>query len=243
AAEPEGGPRHRRVRRRRGGPRPGRADEDGDAAVGRPARGLGRRGGQDALVAADGGAPRAGARPRAGRGAGPAQAGRDRRPRQRGRPALHGRQGPARARAVSRREGQDGPARDRRARRASGGQAAALGPRRRLGSHAEVRVNALASGAAGAGIIALLELDAASVGPFALSRPVFIGPIVGSLLGSPWIGAGLGVAFEALSLEDLPLGGGFDFSAPVAAGVAVFLAAGRAALPLEAAFLAGLAAG
>ena len=104
-------------------------------------------------------------------------------------------------------------------------------------------MNALASGAAGAGIIALLELDAASVGPFALSRPVFIGPIVGSLLGSPWIGAGLGVAFEALSLEDLPLGGGFDFSAPVAAGVAVYLAAGRAALPLEAAFLAGLAAG
>ncbi|HXS99496.1 MAG TPA: hypothetical protein VN915_02375 [Elusimicrobiota bacterium] len=104
-------------------------------------------------------------------------------------------------------------------------------------------MNALASGAAGAGIIALLELDAASVGPFALSRPVFIGPIIGGLLGSPWIGAGLGVAFEALSLEDLPLGGGFDFSAPVAAGVAVFLAAGRAALPLEAAFLAGLAAG
>jgi len=104
-------------------------------------------------------------------------------------------------------------------------------------------VNALASGAAGAGIIALLELDAASVGPFALSRPVFIGPIIGGLVGGPWIGAGLGVAFEALSLEDLPLGGGFDFSAPVAAGVAVYLAAGRANLPLEAAFLAGLAAG
>ena len=104
-------------------------------------------------------------------------------------------------------------------------------------------MNALASAAAGAGVIAVLELDAASVGPFALSRPVFIGPIVGALVGSPWIGAGLGVAFEALSLEDLPLGGGFDFSAPVAAGVAAYLAAGRAALPLEAAFLAGLAAG
>lgn len=104
-------------------------------------------------------------------------------------------------------------------------------------------MNALLSGAAGAGIVAVLELDAASVGPFALSRPVFIGPIVGSLVGGPWIGAALGVAFEALSLEDLPLGGGFDFSAPVAAGVAAYLAAGRANLPVEAAFLAGLAAG
>jgi mannose/fructose/N-acetylgalactosamine-specific phosphotransferase system component IIC len=104
-------------------------------------------------------------------------------------------------------------------------------------------VNALASGAAGAAIIAFLELDAASVGTFALSRPVFIGPIIGSLAGAPLIGAGLGVAFEALSLEDLPLGGGFVFSAPVAAGVAAYLAAGRANLPLEAAFAAGLAAG
>lgn len=104
-------------------------------------------------------------------------------------------------------------------------------------------MNALASGAAGAGLIALLELDAASVGPFLLSRPVFIGPLVGALVGSAWTGAGLGVVLEALSLEDLPLGGGLDFSAPVAAGVAAFLAGGRAALPWEAAFVAGVAAG
>jgi mannose/fructose/N-acetylgalactosamine-specific phosphotransferase system component IIC len=104
-------------------------------------------------------------------------------------------------------------------------------------------VNALAGGAAGAGIIAFLELDAAAVGPFALSRPVFIGPIIGGLVGDPLTGAGLGIVFEALSLEDLPLGGGFAFSAPVAAGVAVYLSAGRANLPAAAAFLAGLAAG
>jgi hypothetical protein len=104
-------------------------------------------------------------------------------------------------------------------------------------------VSALASGAAGAGALALLELDAASVGPFLLSRPFVVGPLVGWALGAPWTGAVLGATFEALTLEELPLGGRLDFSAPVAAGAAAWLAAGPAALPAEAAFLAGLGAG
>ncbi len=97
--------------------------------------------------------------------------------------------------------------------------------------------------AAGAGTIALLELDAAAVGPFLLSRPIVIGPLIGWALGSPWIGAALGGLFEALTLEDMPLGGRLEFSAPVAAGVAAWLGAGPPALPPEAAFLAGLLAG
>ncbi|MFI5350857.1 MAG: hypothetical protein ACHQ2Z_15015 [Elusimicrobiota bacterium] len=104
-------------------------------------------------------------------------------------------------------------------------------------------MNAWACDAASAGAVALLELDAAAIGPFLLSRPVFIGPLVGWAFGSPWVGAGLGVLFEALTLEDLPLGGRFEFSAPVAAGVAACLAAGPARLPCEAAFPAGLLAG
>lgn len=104
-------------------------------------------------------------------------------------------------------------------------------------------MTALALDAAGAGAVALLELDAAAIGPFLLSRPVFIGPLVGWALGSPWAGAGLGALFEALTLEELPLGGRFDFSAPVAAAVAVWAAAGRAAVPYEAAFILGLLAG
>jgi hypothetical protein len=104
-------------------------------------------------------------------------------------------------------------------------------------------VNAWASDAAGAGMVALLELDAAAVGPFLLSRPVFIGPLVGWAFGSPWAGAGLGVVFEALTLEETPLGGRFDFSAPVAAGVGACLAAGPARMPCEAALLCGLLAG
>jgi hypothetical protein len=70
-----------------------------------------------------------------------------------------------------------------------------------------------------------------------------VGPLIGWALGATWTGAVLGAAFEALSLEELPLGGRLDFSAPVAAGAAAWLAAGPAALPSEAAFLAGLAAG
>jgi hypothetical protein len=108
-------------------------------------------------------------------------------------------------------------------------------------------VTAWASDATGAGMIALLELDAASIGPFLLSRPLVVGPLVGWALSPSWRDAGLGGAlgflFEALTLEELPLGGRLDFSASVAAGVAAALAAGPAAVAPEAAFLAGLFAG
>lgn len=97
--------------------------------------------------------------------------------------------------------------------------------------------------AAGAGVVALLELDAASVGPFLLSRPFVIGPLVGALRGDAWTGAALGVAFEALTLAELPLGGCLDLSAPVAAGTAAWLASGAGALAPEAAFASGLVAG
>ena len=95
----------------------------------------------------------------------------------------------------------------------------------------------------GAVVLALLELDAGSVGPLLLSRPFVVGPLVGTFFGSPLLGAGLGVAIEAVTLEEMPLGGRLDISAPVAAGVAVWLAAGPCALPAEAAFPVGLAVG
>jgi mannose/fructose/N-acetylgalactosamine-specific phosphotransferase system component IIC len=101
----------------------------------------------------------------------------------------------------------------------------------------------LASGAACASGLAALELDAASVGPFLLSRPFVVGPLVGWALGDAWTGAVLAAVFEALTLEELPLGGCLELSASVAAGTAAWLAAGPAALPVEAAFLCGLVAG
>jgi mannose/fructose/N-acetylgalactosamine-specific phosphotransferase system component IIC len=104
-------------------------------------------------------------------------------------------------------------------------------------------VTPLAGGAAGAGALALLELDAASIGPFLLSRPFVLGPLIGWACGDSWTGAAVGATFEALTLEDLPLGGRLDFSASIAAGAAAYLASPRGGLPVEAAFLAGLAAG
>lgn len=98
-------------------------------------------------------------------------------------------------------------------------------------------------GTLAAASLAVLELDAASVGPMLLSRPFVIGPAFGAALGQPLLGAGLGVAVETVTLADLPLGGSLGLSAPVAAAVAVWLAAGPCALPAEAAFPAGLAAG
>lgn len=99
----------------------------------------------------------------------------------------------------------------------------------------------LFGGASGA--IALLELDAAAVGPFLLSRPFVVGPVIGWVCGAPWAGAALGATFEVLTLEELPLGGCLNFSAPVAAGTAAYLASAHGGLPMEAAFPAGVAAG
>jgi mannose/fructose/N-acetylgalactosamine-specific phosphotransferase system component IIC len=96
---------------------------------------------------------------------------------------------------------------------------------------------------AGAAGIAALELDAASIGTFLLSRPFVVGPLVGWARGDVYSGAALGVVFEALTLAELPLGGCLDLSASVAAGTAAWLACGVSGVPLEAAFLAGLAAG
>lgn len=102
---------------------------------------------------------------------------------------------------------------------------------------------ALAQASLGAAALAALELEAASVGPFLLSRPFVVGPLVGAFFGHALLGGGLGVAIEVVTLEELPLGGRLDLSAPVAAGVAAWLSAGPEALAVEAAFPAGLAAG
>jgi len=98
-----------------------------------------------------------------------------------------------------------------------------------------------ASALTAAGLLAVVELDAASIGPFLISRPFVVGPLIGWARGDAWSGAVLGAVFEALTLAELPLGGRLDVSAPIAAGTAAWLAA--SGLPYEAAFAAGIAAG
>jgi mannose/fructose/N-acetylgalactosamine-specific phosphotransferase system component IIC len=102
---------------------------------------------------------------------------------------------------------------------------------------------ALAQDALGAAAVAVLELDSASVGPFLLSRPFVLGPLVGVWRGELWLGAALGAAFEALTLEELPLGGRLEISPGIAAATAAWLVCPPVHLEPAAAFLLGLAAG
>lgn len=95
----------------------------------------------------------------------------------------------------------------------------------------------------GAAAVAAAELDVAAVGPFLLSRPVVLAPVLGAALGEPGRGAALGAALELVSLRALPVGGALSWNAAVAAGTAVLLCAGPSRLPLEGAFFIGLLAG
>ncbi|MDX6768233.1 MAG: PTS sugar transporter subunit IIC [Elusimicrobiota bacterium] len=104
-------------------------------------------------------------------------------------------------------------------------------------------MSALATVWGGAAAVAAAELDTASIGPFLLSRPIVLGPLLGAALGEPGRGAALGAALELCSLRALPVGGALSWNAAVAAGTAVLLCAGPSRLPPEGAFFAGLLAG
>lgn len=104
-------------------------------------------------------------------------------------------------------------------------------------------MSVLATTWGGAAAVAAAELDVASVGPFLLSRPIVLGPLIGAALGEPERGAALGAALELCALRALPVGGALSWNAAVAAGVAVLLCAGPSRLPLEGGFFAGLLAG
>jgi len=91
--------------------------------------------------------------------------------------------------------------------------------------------------------IALVETDSVLVGQWMLSRPLFVGPLTGLLCGDIQAGVVLGVLTELFSVEGLPVGASIPLNAAVAAGCAVLLSAGAWAVPMAAAFPAGLALG
>lgn len=95
----------------------------------------------------------------------------------------------------------------------------------------------------GAAVVAAAELDVASVGPFLLSRPIVLGPLLGAAMGEPERGAVLGAALELCCLRALPVGGALSWNAAVATGTAVLLCLGPSRLPLEGGFFAGILAG
>lgn len=104
-------------------------------------------------------------------------------------------------------------------------------------------MSALTASFGGAAAVAAAELDVASVGPFLLSRPIVLAPLLAAAAGEPAAGAALGAALELASLRALPVGGALSWNAAVAAGTAVLLACSGARVPLEGAFFMGLGAG
>ena len=89
----------------------------------------------------------------------------------------------------------------------------------------------------------ILELDAASVGQFMISRPIVFGPVMGAVVGQPGLGTGLGALCELFCLEALPVGGSVPPNASVAGAAALVLALGAAPVAVELALPAGLFAG
>lgn len=93
-----------------------------------------------------------------------------------------------------------------------------------------------------AALSGLLGLDAVQAGQFLLSRPAFVGPVLGWLNGCPLDGARLGILLELLYIDFIPVGGVVppNGTAAAAAGVLAHSAGG---LPASLAFFLGLAAG
>ena len=93
-----------------------------------------------------------------------------------------------------------------------------------------------------AALAGLLNLDAVQAFQFLLSRPAFVGPVLGLLNGCPAEGAKIGVLLELLYIDFIPVGGVVppNGTAAAAAGVLAHSAGG---LPPSLAFFLGLAAG
>lgn len=87
----------------------------------------------------------------------------------------------------------------------------------------------------------LLGLDAVQAGQFLLSRPAFVGPVLGWLNGCPLEGARLGILLELLYIDFIPVGGVVPPNGTAAAAGAVMSHA--AGLAPSVSFFLGLAAG
>ncbi|MEK7233727.1 MAG: PTS sugar transporter subunit IIC [Elusimicrobiota bacterium] len=90
-------------------------------------------------------------------------------------------------------------------------------------------------------VLAAFELDAVLIAQTLVSRPLVAGAALGALTGKAQTGMLFGVAFELLSLYDLPVGGHLAWSASVATGTATVLASRGVSFSL--CFVGGVASG
>lgn len=87
----------------------------------------------------------------------------------------------------------------------------------------------------------LLGLDSVQAGQFLLSRPAFVGPVLGWLNGCPLEGARLGILIELLYIDFIPVGGVVPPNGAAAAAAAVL--SHSAGLAPSLAFFLGVFAG
>lgn len=93
-----------------------------------------------------------------------------------------------------------------------------------------------------AALIAVLELDAAHAAQLMVGRPMVFAPLLGWAFGEAAAGLAVGVVFELLSLEVVPVGAVVPPSPTVSAGAALLLTLAGGA-PLALAVPGGLAVG
>jgi mannose/fructose/N-acetylgalactosamine-specific phosphotransferase system component IIC len=91
-------------------------------------------------------------------------------------------------------------------------------------------------------VAGLLGLDAVQAFQFLLSRPAFVGPLLGLLNGCPLEGARLGILLELLYIDFIPVGGVVPPNGTAAAAVGV-LAHSAGGLAPSLSFFIGMAAG
>lgn len=93
-----------------------------------------------------------------------------------------------------------------------------------------------------AALAGLLGLDAVQAFQFLLSRPAFVGPLLGWLNGCPLEGARIGILLELLYIDFIPVGGVVPPNGTAAAAVGV-LAYSACGLAPSLSFFIGMAAG
>ncbi|MBO4707870.1 MAG: PTS sugar transporter subunit IIC [Elusimicrobiaceae bacterium] len=72
-------------------------------------------------------------------------------------------------------------------------------------------------------LVAFLELDTTYVGQFLISRPMFIGAMLGALTGNLLLGLQIGIFTELIYIDYLPLGGTVPPSGTITATIAILM--------------------
>lgn len=72
-------------------------------------------------------------------------------------------------------------------------------------------------------LIALIELDTTYVGQLLISRPFFVGTILGALTGNLFLGLQIGIFTELIFIDYLPIGGVVPPSGAITSAIAILM--------------------